>query len=115
MVRTCLAGCLPFLRLSDDSEQEVLGLDFARRRACRLNSRKANDHPGAGREPDFPARARPLFALQLLGEDLLVDAKRFQCASGRDVAKGVHSEHQAFGPDVIIVSRPRFGLGLFQQ
>jgi hypothetical protein len=115
MVRTGKAGRLPLLRLPDDSEQEVLGLDLARSRACRLNSREAEDHPGARRERDCPARARPLFALQLIGEDLSADAECFQGASSRGFAQGVQAQYQMFGPDVVIVARPRFGLGLLQQ
>jgi hypothetical protein len=50
----------------------------------------------------------------LVGEDLPADADRFQSASGRDFAQGVQAEHQVFGPDVVIISRPRFGLGVLQ-
>jgi hypothetical protein len=93
MERTCLASRLPLLRLSDDSEQEVLRLDLAGSRACRLNSRKANNHPSSRREGDFPARARPRFALQLVGEDLPADSERFQCASGHLFTQGIEAEH----------------------
>jgi hypothetical protein len=63
----------------------------------------------------LPARARPRFLSQLIGEDLAADVERFQCASGRGFTQGVQAEHEVFGPDVLIVSRPRFGLGLLQQ
>jgi hypothetical protein len=115
MMRTSFAGRLPFVRLSDDCEQEVLGLDLARSRMCRLNSGKANDHPGTRREGDVSARARSRFALQLVGENLPADAERFQCASGRGIAQSLQAENQVFGPDMVVVSGPRFGFGLLQQ
>jgi hypothetical protein len=51
----------------------------------------------------------------LVREDLSADAERFQCPSGCGFAQGVQAEHQVFGPDVVIVARPRFGLGSLQQ
>jgi hypothetical protein len=95
--------------------QDVLGLDLARTHACRLTARKADDHPSMRREGDLPARARPRFAFQLVDEDLPADAERFQYSSGRRFAQGIQAEHQVFGPDVVIVSRSRLGLGLLQQ
>jgi hypothetical protein len=75
----------------------------------------ADDHPSTRREGDLPARARTRFAFQLVDEDLPADAERFQYVSGPGFAQGVQAEHQVFGPDVVIVSRPRLGLGSLQQ
>src|SRR5262249_15393619 len=115
MVRTCLARGLTLLRLSEDCEQDVLGLDLPRSRACRLTARKPNDHPSTRREGNCPARAWPRLALQFVGEDLPADAQRFQYASGRRIAQGIQAEHQVFGSNVVTVARPRFGLGSLQQ
>src|SRR5262249_3016809 len=112
VMRACLAGRLPLLRLADDPDQEMLGLDRARSCLCGRNTREANDHPGARRERDCSAWARPRFALQLAGEDLPADPERFQRPSRHVLAQGIEAEYQVFRADVVVVPRPCFGLGL---